>query len=108
MSGSPMQTDMVVIGSGATGLAAALTAAQAISAALFARERGAGGQHLKIPMLEVMANFVWADAAGNEVLAISHNANLSDGWMYPIDTDSLGRPIDRMHGPPRREARRFS
>ena len=32
--------------------------------------------------------------AGNELLAISHNANLSDGWMYPIDVDSFGRPID--------------
>lgn len=32
--------------------------------------------------------------AGNDILAISHNANLSDGWMYPIDVDSFGRPID--------------
>ncbi|MGH0033896.1 MAG: CaiB/BaiF CoA transferase family protein [Myxococcota bacterium] len=46
----------------------ALNAAQAISAALFARERGGGGQHLHLSMLESVVNFVWADAAGNEVL----------------------------------------
>ncbi len=48
-----------------------LTAAQAITAALFARERsrsGAGGQHLELSMLESVMSFVWADAAGNEVL----------------------------------------
>jgi hypothetical protein len=41
--------------------------------------------------------WAWMDTqrkAGNELLAISHNANLSSGWMYPIDVDSLGRPID--------------
>jgi len=39
----------------------------------------------------------WMDTqrkAGNELLAISHNANLSSGWMYPVDMDSYGRPID--------------
>ena len=39
----------------------------------------------------------WMDTqrkAGNTLLAISHNANVSDGWMYPMDLDSYGRPID--------------
>ena len=46
----------------------ALTASQAITAALFARERGAPGQHVHIAMLDAVAAFLWADSAGNEVL----------------------------------------
>jgi len=40
----------------------AVTAAQAISAALFARERGAGGQHVRLSMLETAIAFLWPDA----------------------------------------------
>ena len=46
----------------------ALTAVQAITAALFARERGRGGQHVQLAMLDAIVSFLWADAAGNEVL----------------------------------------
>jgi crotonobetainyl-CoA:carnitine CoA-transferase CaiB-like acyl-CoA transferase len=46
----------------------ALYAAQAITAALFARERGGGGTHLQLAMLDAVVSFLWADSAGNEVL----------------------------------------
>jgi crotonobetainyl-CoA:carnitine CoA-transferase CaiB-like acyl-CoA transferase len=41
--------------------ASALTAAQAITAALFARERGAGGQHVRVAMLDASIAFFWPD-----------------------------------------------
>ncbi len=42
----------------------ALTGAQAISAALFARERGSGGQHIRLSMVDSVVSFLWADVAG--------------------------------------------
>jgi len=39
----------------------AVTAAQAITAALFARERGAGGQHVRLSMLDAMVAFLWPE-----------------------------------------------
>jgi len=42
----------------------------------------------------------WMDGqrkAGNELLAVSHNANLSNGVMFPTEVDHKGRPIDRAY-----------
>jgi crotonobetainyl-CoA:carnitine CoA-transferase CaiB-like acyl-CoA transferase len=41
--------------------ASAYAAAQAISAALFARERGAGGQHVRLAMIDASLAFLWPD-----------------------------------------------
>lgn len=41
--------------------ATSLTTAQAVTAALFARERGAGGQHIDVPMLDAALAFFWPD-----------------------------------------------
>lgn len=41
--------------------------------------------------------WTWMDGQrkdGNEALAISHNANLSSGIMFPLEVDNKGRPID--------------
>jgi crotonobetainyl-CoA:carnitine CoA-transferase CaiB-like acyl-CoA transferase len=46
----------------------AYTAAQAITAALFARERGAGGQHITLSMLDAAVAFTWPDCAMDEAL----------------------------------------
>ena len=40
----------------------ALTVAQAVTVALLARERGAGGQHVEVPMLDATLFFFWPDA----------------------------------------------
>jgi crotonobetainyl-CoA:carnitine CoA-transferase CaiB-like acyl-CoA transferase len=76
----------------------ALTASQAVTAALLARERGAGGQHLEVTMLESVVQFVWADAAGNEIILESDGTQPSsfsrdqklwrtkDGWVIAAPT----------------------
>jgi crotonobetainyl-CoA:carnitine CoA-transferase CaiB-like acyl-CoA transferase len=76
----------------------ALTAAQAITAALVARERGHGGQHVKLSMLDALVSFMWVDAAGNEVLldgdgsqpgsfaAGARPFHFTDGWAVATPT----------------------
>ena len=73
----------------------ALYATQAITAALFARARGRGGQHVKLAMADAVVSFLWADAAGNEVMLDADGSQASsfvagfqpmrflDGWDDP-------------------------
>ncbi len=46
----------------------ALTAAQGVTAALLARERGRGGQHLRMNMLDASVAFLWPDAGANDTI----------------------------------------
>jgi crotonobetainyl-CoA:carnitine CoA-transferase CaiB-like acyl-CoA transferase len=46
--------------------ATALTTAQAITAALFARERGNGGQHVEVAMMDAGLAFLWPDGMWND------------------------------------------
>jgi crotonobetainyl-CoA:carnitine CoA-transferase CaiB-like acyl-CoA transferase len=43
-------------------------AAQAVTAALLARERGAGGQHIELAMLDTAIAFLWPDLAGQHAM----------------------------------------
>lgn len=46
----------------------AYTAAQAITAALLARERGQGGQHVRLSMLDASLAFLWPDGMSNHTI----------------------------------------
>ncbi|MCP3983428.1 MAG: CoA transferase [bacterium] len=71
----------------------AITAAQAITAALFARERTGAGQHVRLSMLDAMVSLAWAEGmagqtfVGKEVeqprnaLAQDLVYETADGWM---------------------------
>jgi crotonobetainyl-CoA:carnitine CoA-transferase CaiB-like acyl-CoA transferase len=76
----------------------ALYASQAITAALFARANGDGGQHLELSMADAVVSFLWADSAGNEVLLDADGSlnssfvagfqpmRFEDGWGIVVPT----------------------
>ena len=94
----------------------ALSAAQAIGAALFARERGAGGQEIRLAMVDAVAAFVWPDTCGGAAFVqrdgVVEGQSLAkgnrlvrfrDGWAQIAPTDDasflatcriLGEPVD--------------
>ncbi len=89
----------------------ALTAAQAISAALFARARGRGGRHLELSMLDASIAFLWPDAGADHTLlgdGVAHQPTigsrysllrLADGWAsITVLTDAEFRGFCRASG----------
>ena len=76
----------------------ALTAAQAITAALFARDRGVGGQHVELSMLDAAIAFHWCDMMWNHSFAgdedsaeLVRTPDLAD--MFRISSTSDGRVV---------------
>jgi len=69
----------------------ALTAAQGITAALYARAMGAGGQHIKVSMLDAGVYFNWPDLMWNHSFrgdGVQYSGDLAD--MYEINTANDG------------------
>ena len=60
----------------------ALTAAQAITAALFARQKSGQGQHVRIAMLDAMISYLWPDAM-TSLTFVGDETDPSDGELGP-------------------------
>jgi crotonobetainyl-CoA:carnitine CoA-transferase CaiB-like acyl-CoA transferase len=60
----------------------ALTAAQAITAALFARERSGQGQHVRIAMLDAMISYLWPEAMAS-LTFVGEEIDPSEGDQGP-------------------------
>ncbi len=60
----------------------ALTAAQAMTAALFARERTGRGQHVRIAMLDAMVAYLWPEAMPS-LTFVGNERDPSDGEVGP-------------------------
>lgn len=68
----------------------AYTVAQAVTAALFARERGAGGQHITVSMLDAAISFTWPDCAMDVAILDDdayRTATISSGYAALEFTD---------------------
>ena len=65
----------------------ALTAAQAIPAALYARAQGRGGQHIRLNMVDSVLHFLWMDAAGT--------ASFLEEGAHPGQQVAKGVPLIR-------------
>jgi crotonobetainyl-CoA:carnitine CoA-transferase CaiB-like acyl-CoA transferase len=76
-TGAPVFVRSVVCDKGT-----ALHTAQLVTAALFTRERGSGGQHVRVSMLHTSIAFLWPDGAQNHTF-------LGEGASEPLSAAAL-------------------
>ena len=100
----------------------AITASQAITAALLARERTGDGQHVRLSMLEAVLAFLWPSDMGDQTLvgdepATQEKASATDlvyetrdGWItVAVQTDAQWIALTRALGKPEwRDDARFT
>ncbi len=72
----------------------ALTATQAILAALLARARGAGGQHIRLSMIDTALAFLWPDGMMQHSLLaddgrVTPGPHMADGYLVRRTADSF-------------------
>ena len=74
--------------------ASSYTLAQGITAALFARERGAPGQHVRVSMIDAGLQFFWPDGMLRETLVGDDVENyMVPGERYHLTTTSDGQIV---------------
>ncbi|MEE2778459.1 MAG: CoA transferase [Acidobacteriota bacterium] len=91
----------------------AYAASQAISAALVARERLGGGQHITLSMLDAVICFLWPDVGADQILlgegiderppigAAGHVARFANGWAATMTlSDAEYQGMCRAYGVP--------
>jgi len=71
----------------------AMTATQSILAALLARERGAGGQHIRLSMIDTAVAFLWPDGMMQHTLLaadgrVTPGPHMADGYLVRRTADS--------------------
>jgi crotonobetainyl-CoA:carnitine CoA-transferase CaiB-like acyl-CoA transferase len=71
----------------------AMTAAQSVLAALLARERGAGGQHIRLSMIDTAIAFLWPDGMMQHTLlatdgSVTPGPHMADGYVVRPTLDS--------------------
>lgn len=64
----------------------AMTAANAVLSALFARSQGKGGQHVEVNLFDANVSWLWMDCMWNQSIEKTNDVPTYSSWYAPYDT----------------------